>query len=179
MRSGVGRWRLQCYTIKSHCAGLFLALRRDHVYFMSNFLRKLICLKLVMLQTDSLDYLLCSCLWNSQWMYERHPQVPRCTRRMENFMSWRCCTCRIASAHSQYRQMRAKYCGPSGKWNEFCCSYSWGNKSKLAHWFLSLFSLERWLMWNSKRAIATGPWSPATLSTSPLTVIDSLVRLLK
>lgn len=26
VRSGVGRWRLQFYTIKSHCAALFLAL---------------------------------------------------------------------------------------------------------------------------------------------------------
>lgn len=43
VRSVVGRWRLHCYTIKSHCAGLFLALWRDRMCFICNFLRKLIC----------------------------------------------------------------------------------------------------------------------------------------
>lgn len=43
-----GGWRLQCYTIKSHCAGLFLALGEGMAcVFMCNFLRKLIRLKVV------------------------------------------------------------------------------------------------------------------------------------
>lgn len=116
VRSVVGRWRLHCYTIKSHCAGLFLALWRDRMCFICNFTAEIdLSKRCFMLQTDSLDDLLYSCSLNPQWMYERHPRVPCYTRWMENFISLRCCTCRRASTHSQYRQMRAEYCGLSGK----------------------------------------------------------------